>query len=95
MTAEEGFRRVWSVISQLWQMTSCMRKPTVRRIYSCAVGSLLRRGVADTGISAAIEIPFPQRDFHLRPVDADVAERLSGREPKKNENVPEFRGTGN
>ena len=54
-----------------------------------AVGSLLRRAVADTDIGAAIEIPFPQRDLHLRSVDADVAERLSGREPKKNENVPE------
>jgi len=53
------------------------------------VSSDLRVGINAALIGAAIEIPFPQRDLHLRSVDANVAERLSGREPKKNENVPE------
>jgi len=38
---------------------------------------------------AGIEIPFPQRDLHLRSVDADAAERLSARDSKKRENAPE------
>jgi small-conductance mechanosensitive channel len=38
---------------------------------------------------AGIEIPFPQRDLHLRSVDSDAAERLSARASKKREYAPE------
>ncbi len=38
---------------------------------------------------AGIEIPFPQRDLHLRSVDEDAAKRLSARVSKKRENPPE------
>ena len=38
---------------------------------------------------ADIEIPFPQRDLHLRSVDAGAADRLSVRISKKRENATE------
>jgi len=38
---------------------------------------------------AGIEIPFPQRDLHLRSVDADAAERLSSRKQDNGEIAPE------
>lgn len=38
--------------------------------------------------SAGIEIPFPQRDLHVRSVDADAADRLSARNPTKREIPP-------
>jgi len=38
---------------------------------------------------AGIEIPFPQRDLHLRSVDAAAADRLSARDSKKRKNAPE------
>ncbi len=38
---------------------------------------------------AGIEIPFPQRDLHLRSVDADAAERLSSRKQENGEIAPE------
>ena len=53
------------------------------------VSSDLRVGINAAIIGAGIEIPFPQRDLHLRSVATDVAERLSGRESKKHENVPD------
>jgi len=38
---------------------------------------------------AGIEIPFPQRDLHLRSVDGDAADRLSARVSKKRDNALE------
>lgn len=38
---------------------------------------------------SGIEIPFPQRDLHLRSVDAAAAGRLSARDSQKSENAPE------
>ncbi len=53
------------------------------------VSSDLLVAMNDALAEAGIEIPFPQRDFHLRSVDADAAERLSARGPKERENAPE------
>ena len=53
------------------------------------VSSDLRVGINAALIGAGIEIPFPQRDLHLRSVASDVVERLSGRKSKKHENVPD------
>jgi small-conductance mechanosensitive channel len=38
-------------------------------------------GINDAIKAAGIEIPFPQRDLHLRSVDGDAGRALSGREP--------------
>ena len=38
---------------------------------------------------AGIEIPFPQRDFHLRSVDGDAADRLSAQVSEKRDNALE------
>jgi len=38
---------------------------------------------------AGIEIPFPQRDLHLRSVDADAATRLAARNSTERESAPE------
>jgi len=42
------------------------------------VSSDLLVGVNAALAEAGIEIPFPQRDLHLRSVDADAAKTLSG-----------------
>jgi small-conductance mechanosensitive channel len=52
------------------------------------VSSDLLVGVNNALAEAGIEIPFPQRDLHLRSVDADAAERLSSRNPKQREITP-------
>lgn len=46
------------------------------------IASDLRVGIDRTLAEHGIEIPFPQRDLHLRSVDQGVAERLSGNPPK-------------
>ena len=48
-----------------------------------AVASDLRIGINRALADAGIEIPFPQRDLHLRSVDHGVAERLAGNRPKE------------
>jgi small-conductance mechanosensitive channel len=53
------------------------------------VSSDLLVAVNDALAKAGIEIPFPQRDLHLRSVDADAAKRLAARDSKKRENAPE------
>jgi small-conductance mechanosensitive channel len=40
-------------------------------------------------LGVGIEIPFPQRDLHLRSVDVDAADRLSARVSEKRENASE------
>ena len=46
------------------------------------VSSELLVAVNSALVDAGIEIPFPQRDLHLRSIDGDVAEAISGDEPK-------------
>jgi len=46
-------------------------------------------GVNNALTDAGIEIPFPQRDLHLRSGDADAAERVSSLKPKKGEITPD------
>jgi hypothetical protein len=53
------------------------------------VSSDLLVAVNNALADADIEIPFPQRDLHLRSVDGDAAERLAGRGSKKREITPE------
>jgi small-conductance mechanosensitive channel len=53
------------------------------------VSSDLLVGMNAALTKAGIAIPFPQRDLHLRSVDADAAKRLGARDTKKSENVPE------
>jgi small-conductance mechanosensitive channel len=53
------------------------------------VSSDLLVAVNDALAEAGIEIPFPQRDLHLRSVDADATEKLSARDLKKREIAPE------
>jgi small-conductance mechanosensitive channel len=52
------------------------------------VSSDLLVAVNNALAAAGIEIPFPQRDLHLRSVDADAAERLSSRSPRQREITP-------
>ena len=52
------------------------------------VSSDLLVAVNNALTDAGIEIPFPQRDLHLRSVDADAAERLSSRSPRQREITP-------
>jgi small-conductance mechanosensitive channel len=47
-----------------------------------AVSSDLRVSIDDAFREAGIEIPFPQRDIHLRSVDSDAAISLSQRDEK-------------
>jgi potassium efflux system protein len=53
------------------------------------VSSDLRVSISQALNEAGIEIPFPQRDLHLRSVDVEAADRLSGRQSEKREKVPE------
>jgi potassium efflux system protein len=53
------------------------------------VSSDLRVSISQGLNEAGIEIPFPQRDLHLRSVDVEAADRLSGRQSEKREKVPE------
>lgn len=53
------------------------------------VSSDLLVGVNAALAEAGIEIPFPQRDLHLRSVDAAAADSLSARASEKRENPPE------
>jgi small-conductance mechanosensitive channel len=46
-----------------------------------ATKSDLLLAVHDALYAAGIEIPFPQRDLHLRTVDGEAASRLTGRAP--------------
>ncbi len=46
-----------------------------------ATKSELLLAVHDALYAAGIEIPFPQRDLHLRSVDGEAASRLTGRAP--------------
>jgi small-conductance mechanosensitive channel len=39
----------------------------------------LNLGIHDAIKEAGIEIPFPQRDLHLRSVDADAGRAITGR----------------
>jgi small-conductance mechanosensitive channel len=53
------------------------------------VSSDLRVRISQALNEAGIEIPFPQRDLHLRSVDAAAADRLSAPVSKKREQAPE------
>ena len=58
------------------------------RAWTCAdfvrVGSELRVAISAALAEAGIEIPFPQRDLHLRSVDSGAIGALSGRGPTGN-----------
>jgi small-conductance mechanosensitive channel len=53
------------------------------------VSSELRVRITAALEEAGIEIPFPQRDLHLRSVDGDAADMLSGRRAEDNKTAPE------
>jgi small-conductance mechanosensitive channel len=53
------------------------------------VSSDLLVAVNNALAEAGIEIPFPQRDLHLRSVDGDAADRLFERNSERPENTPE------
>ena len=51
-----------------------------------AIASDLRVGIDNTLALNGIEIPFPQRDLHLRTVDKMAATRLAGNPPESSMN---------